>query len=224
MLTHAPWSVLPGLWHGFLDRRQSTGPAGWTVSGATGAPLPVAVPRQVHGARVVTSVPGNEPGPADALATATPGHLVGVVTADCVPIVLIDPRRRVAAAVHAGWRGAAAGVLEAAVHHLETTWRSRPADLEAVIGPAIGGCCYEIGPEVVTAFRARTGDLTAPAWEERTPRWHVDLRRAVQLLLHAVGIRDAAILGPCTVCDPGYHSYRRDGASAGRQLSFVGWA
>jgi len=223
MLTHPRWAVVPGLRHGFLDRRECTD--GWAEAVArVGAPLPLAAPRQVHGTRVVTAAPGVDAPEADGLATATPGRLVGVVTADCVPVLLVHRQRRVAAAVHAGWRGAAAGVLEAALAHLGASFGAPPAEIEASIGPAIGGCCYEIGPEVFEAFRARTGGTTAPAWSMRSGRTYIDLRAASRLLLLASGIVDVAVLGPCTACDSGYHSYRRDGARAGRQLSFVGWA
>lgn len=222
MLTHAPWRALPGLRHGFLDRRVGEDGGGWAVAGPGGASLPVAVARQVHGTRVVAARPEGARPEADGLVPAAPGILVGVVTADCVPVLLIDPRQRAAAAVHAGWRGTAAGVLEATIECLTATCDSRPGDLEAAVGPAIGGCCYEVGPEVVDAFRARSGDLTA-AWQHGAGRPHLDLRRVAQLLLRVAGVSAVTILGPCTACDRRYHSYRRDGATAGRQLSFVGW-
>jgi hypothetical protein len=141
-----------------------------------------------------------------------------------VPVLLVDRVRRVAAAVHAGWRGAAGGVLEAAVEKLVGERGSVPAGIEAAIGPAVAGCCYEVGPEVPEAFRARTGDTIAPACERRGDRLLVDLRTVVSLLLARVGVTANAVLGPCTACGAGYHSYRRDGGGTGRQLSFVGWA
>ncbi len=189
-----------------------------------GPGVAVAVPRQVHGTRVVSPAPGDEPAEADGLATGPGKPVVGVVTADCVPVLLVDTHRPAAAAVHAGWRGAAHGVLETAVGHLGETYGTRPANLQAVVGPAIGGCCYEVGPEVEVAFRARTGDLTAAAWREGPRRPHVDLRAAVRLLLLAAGVGEVTIMGPCTACARRYHSYRRDGSAVGRQLSFVGWA
>jgi YfiH family protein len=223
VLTHAPWNAVPGLRHGFLDAAECAAADWKTVLTGVGVHLPLALPRQVHGTRAVSVVAAGERPEADALAGAMPGLLVGVVTADCVPVLLADQRRRVAAAVHAGWRGAAAGVLEAALEHLRAAFGAAPADLEAVVGPAVGGCCYQVGDEVVDAFRARTGEATAAAWTRRAGRHHLDLRSAARCLLAAAGIGSVAILGPCTVCGPGYHSYRRDRARAGRQLSFAGW-
>jgi hypothetical protein len=216
VLTHDGWDV-PGLRHGFLDAHESAGPGWDRVVAGVGVPLPIALPRQVHGTTVVEAALGDEPR-ADGLVATARGLLVGIVTADCVPVLLVNRRRRVAAAVHAGWRGAAAGVLEAALGRL-----GDPADVEAALGPAVGACCYEVGPEVLAAFRARTGDAAAPAWHERPGRPHVDLRVAAELLLRAAGVHRVDVLGPCTVCDRRYASYRRDGAGAGRQLSFVGW-
>ncbi len=221
MLTLAAWDSVPSLCHGFLDAGE---PNRRSWEPATGTSLPILVPRQVHGTRVVTAGVGVEPPEADGVVTADRGLLVGIFTADCVPVLLVDRRRRVAAAVHAGWRGSAAGVLEAAVDHLRARFGTKPGDLEAAIGPAVAGCCYEVGPNVEEAFRARIGGSTDPAWSTRGGRRHVDLRTAARLMLQAAGVASVEILGPCTVCSAGYHSYRRDGAGAGRQLSFVGWA
>ena len=222
MLTHPAWASVAGLRHGFLDRRDSVGEEWNTIVARAGAAVPVALPRQVHGTRVVVGEEGQRP-EADGLSVARPGLVVGVVTADCMPVLLIDRGRRVAAAVHAGWRGAAGGVLQAALAHLATAHGSAPADVEAVIGPAVGGCCYEIGTEVRDAFRRRSGSVTDPAWNDRGSRLHVDLRTAARCLLTAAGVGRVDVVGPCTACDDGYHSYRRDGAATGRQLSFVGW-
>ena len=222
MLTHPGWRDVPGLRHGFLDRAECAGGLR-EAAAAAGAPLPLDVPRQVHGARVLAASAGERP-EADGLVTAAPGRLVGVVTADCVPVLLVARSAGVAAAVHAGWRGAAAGVLEAAVREMVARGID-PSRLEAAIGPAIGGCCYEVGPEVREAFAAGTGDVAAGAWTGPAGgKYHLDLRRAVSLLLEAAGVGSTRALGPCTACAPAYCSYRRDGAGAGRQLSFVGWS
>jgi YfiH family protein len=159
---------------------------------------------------------------ADAVVTTSGRPLVGVVTADCMPVLLLA--RDVAAAVHAGWRGCAGGVLEAAVAHFGDAYSAAPTEIEALVGPAIGGCCYEVGDDVVEAFRARTGATTSAAWSVRRGRDHLDLRMAARLLLGTAGVPLITVLGPCSACSPAYHSYRRDGARAGRQISFVGWA
>jgi len=224
VLTLAEWRDVPGLRHGFLDRAEST--AADTAGGkpVSGGGLPIATVRQVHGTRVVTAELDTEPPEADGVASARRGLAVGVVTADCVPALLLARRRGVVAAVHAGWRGAAAGVLEAALAHLHAQFGVEPTDVEAVLGPSIGSCCYRVGGEVQAAFTARTGARTAAAWAPAGDRLVLDLRVAERLLLEAAGVRSVAVVGPCTACSPELASYRRDGASAGRQIGFIGWA
>lgn len=227
MLTLDRWAAIGDLRHGFLDRaecnRESSRESWDVVLAQAGAAFPIALPRQVHGTRIVAGRAGMPPTEGDGVVSGTKGLLVGVVTADCVPVLLIHRARRAAAAVHAGWRGASAGVLEAAVRQLATELQAPATELEAAIGPAVCGTCYQVGSEVLEAFRSRTGDTTATAWSKRSGRPHVDLRRAAELLLRAVGVATVAIIGPCTACGDGFCSYRRDGAGCGRQLSFVGW-
>jgi YfiH family protein len=211
-LQHAAWRAVPGLRHGFLPGRVEPD-------------RPVALPRQVHGTVVVTAGDVVDARPeADGIAVAAAGTLVGVVTADCAPILLLAPGHAVAAAVHAGWRGAAAGIVDAALAHLRREFGVEPAAVEAAVGPAIGACCYEVGPEVRAAFEARSAATTSQAWHRRDGRLRLDLRAAVGALLAAAGVRHVVTLGPCTRCSPAYASYRRDGSAAGRQVSFIGWA
>ncbi len=225
MLTHPAWSGLTGFRHGFLDRAECAMRAdsgGWEpVVAAAGVPLPVCTVKQVHGIHVVTADRDREPLEADGVATSAAGLAVGVVTADCVPCLMLARGPGVAAAVHAGWRGAAAGVLEAAVAHLGSAFGVQPRDLEACLGPAVGPCCYRVGSEVHAAFAARTGKRTWPAWREAGDALMLDLRVAARLLLEAAGVGCVSLLGPCTACTPSYASYRRDGPGAGRQLSFI---
>lgn len=204
------WTTVPGLVHGFLPGRVEPD-------------VPVSLPRQVHGTYVVTLEPGADRTEADGIVTARVATRVGVVTADCVPILMVAPKRRVAAAVHAGWRGAAAGIVDTALAHLRT-FGVEPDEVEASLGPAIGWCCYEVGNEVHAAFVDRTGPTTEAAWARRNERWTLDLRAAVRALLARAGVARTTIIGPCTRCSLDYCSYRRDGAGAGRQVSFIGWS
>jgi len=209
-LEHAPWRAVPGLRHGFLP-------------GRTEPTHCVTLPRQVHGTRVLTADPNGDRPDADGLVTHAAGTCVGIVTADCVPMLMVAPQRRVVAAVHAGWRGAAGGIVGTALAHLRDQFDVEPADVEVALGPAIGPCCYEVGPEVRIAFRATSGEATAAAWQRRNDRDVLDLRHAVRALLHANGVERVTVIGPCTKCSPDFCSYRRDGADAGRQVSFIGW-
>jgi len=226
VLSNPDWDAVPSLRHGFLDRDDSgvAGDGDWTRAlRAAGVALPAVTVRQVHGTRVTLAERGAEPPEADGIATRERGLALGVVTADCVPVLLLARSSSVIAAVHAGWRGAAAGVLEAALARLRAAFGVEPPSVEALLGPAIGPCCYRVGNEVQAAFTARTGTITAPAWKPAGDRLLLDLRAAARLLLQAAGVRSVAAVGPCTCCTPAFASYRRDGASAGRQLSFIGW-
>lgn len=180
--------------------------------------------RQVHGARVALVVEGTLPArvaetEADVVASAVPGVVVGVYTADCVPILVADDEGRVAAA-HAGWRGTVAGVASAAVEALVSVGARRER-LRAALGPSICAHCFEVGDEVADAF-----DALAPSSviRQRDKKPHVDLWEANRLLLTAAGVPDGAIdaAPPCTMCEPErFFSFRRDGAAIGQQLSFV---
>jgi len=226
VLSNPGWDAVPALRHGFLDRDDSAvaGGGDWSRAlRAAGIALPAVTVRQVHGTRVIAAEPGGEPPEADGIATRERGFALGVVTADCVPVLLLARSAGVVAAVHAGWRGAAAGVLEAALVRLRTAFGVEPPDVEALLGPSIGPCCYRVGNEVHSAFTNRTGTITAPAWEPAGDRLLLDLRAAARLLLEDAGVSSVVSVGPCTQCTPAFASYRRDGANAGRQLSFVGW-
>jgi hypothetical protein len=225
------WAAIPHLVHGFLSRdTRPYHPEGhdWSseleAHDATG--LAVVVARQVHGTRVesVSGPPAARP-EADGLLTSARGVAVGVVTADCVPVLLVARRHRVAAAVHSGWRGTLGGIVGEAVAAVRGTGIAA-GELEAAIGPAIGGCCYQIGPEVRVAFEERYGRaFVGDAFRDAAPRPYLDLRPIVRRQLEDAGLRPQAIrtVGPCTKCDAAYASVRRDGPRAGRQLSFIGW-
>lgn len=154
----------------------------------------------------------------DALVTITPGQFVAIRTADCLPILIADERLHAVAAVHAGWRGTVAGVAVAAVREMESRFGSRPEDLHVAIGPGIGACCYEVGPEVAAEFRAIFSE------EELSGR-KIDLAEANRRQLVAAGVtRDRIRSGAqCTFCTPQeFYSYRREKEQAGRMLSGIG--
>jgi len=139
------------------------------------------------------------------------------VTADCVPLLLAAGRGLAVAAVHAGWRGIAAGVVEAAVAGLARIAPGAP--LVAAIGPAAAGCCYEVGPEVIEAVLPG-GERLSPT---RDGRARLDLRGLVLDRLIRAGLERPAIelVGPCTICSADWPSYRREGTRAGRALAFA---
>jgi hypothetical protein len=189
--------------------------------------------RQVHGAQgvqVLDQPPAEiRAAEADYLFTDRPGVTVGVITADCVPLLLADATRPAVAAAHAGWRGLVAGVIAAAVRSL-VGLGSRPQDLVAGLGPCIGPCCFEVGEEVATAFADAFGgdrDIVLPAGVGPTPlpKPHVDLWRAARAALMKAGVDASRIADPpgCTMCQPErFYSYRRDGARIGQQLAYIG--
>lgn len=176
-------------------------------------------PEQVHGAAVVTvRAPGEPRLPADAAVSADPGRPAAVVTADCIPILLAGRKGRAVAAAHAGWRGVAAGVVEAVVRALAVAGHA-PQELTVAVGPGAGGCCYEVGPEVLAAL-APPSNRIAP-----TARGHarLDLRGLVADRLIAAGVPIDAIdpTFPCTICSTDWPSFRRDGTHAGRLCAFI---
>ena len=182
----------------------------------------------------------------DGSATNRPGLLLGVQTADCVPILLVDPKKRAVAAVHAGWRGTLARIAVKAVGRMRMHFGSKPGDIVAAIGPAIGSCCYDVGTEVAAEFLSqftdapdffdefRTGDEPNPVqWLNQMPPGHqpppknvlLDLRKANRAQLRGIGVRDNNIFVSdlCTACRPDlFFSYRKQSAMSGRQMSVIG--
>jgi YfiH family protein len=185
--------------------------------------------RQVHGTAVVDV--GRGPGPVEGDAAvwsgSSPAFAAAVRTADCVPVLLAREDGGAAAAVHGGWRGISAGILEAVLQDLETRG-APPASLIAAVGPGIGSCCYEVGEEVVQRLAARLPAGAVPRVvrrDGRQERARADLKTAAGLLLEAAGVPPERIhVAPwCTSCRPDlFHSFRRDGARAGRMLAMIG--
>ena len=182
----------------------------------------------------------------DASITNRAGLLLGVQTADCVPILLVDLKNRAVAAVHAGWRGTLQRIVAKTIGKMHMQFGTRPADLLAAVGPSIGGCCYEVGTEVASAFQSqfpnasewfdelRTGDEPNPLqWLNMKPPGHqppprgvlLDLRKANRAQLLEAGMlpRNIAVSDLCTSCRRDLlFSYRKEGGMTGRLMAVVG--
>lgn len=177
---------------------------------------------QVHGAAVVVPSPEEPPErvravEADALVAMSPGLAVAVRVADCMPVLLADRATGHAAAVHAGWRGVVRGVIGEAFRMLAS---ASPSHVVAAIGPAIGPCCFEVGDETAAELAHAAGD--GIVLRRGAERPHVDLWRAAEHQLRALGVKTIDTLGRCTVCEPEvFYSFRRDGPRSGRMTGVI---
>ncbi len=266
----APFAKLPWLVHAFSTRAGGSSPldgekllnlsfTGWDakqnvmenrrrLQAAVGAKdFALVAMKQIHSDVILSfSTAPAEPCKGDASTTKAPGLLLGTQTADCVPILLVDPKKRVVAAIHAGWRGTLARIAQKTVGRMQFEYDCRPADLLAAIGPSIGPCCYEVGAEFVTKFaaqfadaseyfdEARTGDEPNPLqWLNMKPpghqpppqNVHLDLWKANRAQLLAAGLPAKKIFasGLCTACRRDlFFSHRKEGATSGRMLGVIG--
>jgi len=193
-------------------------------------PMGVATVRQVHDRHVVVIgggdnfdgwAAGKRP-EGDAIVTSRKGLAIGVLTADCVPVLFYSAVSSVIAVAHAGWRGFVAGVLRETLSIMSKGFGARAADIHAAIGPHIGPCCYEVSEDLVHEFQ-ENGQETVPYFSlDGDGVLRLDLGRAVYDELRGCGLEPSHISrpGPCTSCGGGFYSYRRDGVT-GRQLSFI---
>ncbi|MDE0886395.1 MAG: polyphenol oxidase family protein [Myxococcota bacterium] len=191
------------------------------------APENLRRPHQVHGSAVVQAgaIDPSAPQDADAVVSDDPALPVGVITADCVPILVASASGAVVVAIHAGWRGLAQGVVAAGVRALIGLAGSRDGSV-GVIGPSIGRCCYEVDAPVMDPLRERFGSALSEAAVLSRPGHHrLDLGQLVKVDLVRSGIareRVGLVDRGCTACDPErFHSYRRDGALAGRLIHYA---
>lgn len=233
------WDRFDGLVHGFLGRfggqRDGDGEDPQTVKqnwcdlkvalGLRG--ITIITAKQVHGNTILTVSRAAEKlaGIGDGLMTDVPNLCLGVMAADCVPLLFVEPSRKIAAAVHAGWRGTAAGIAPRAVALMRETYRIDPAALHVAMGPSIGPCCYEVGREVAAQIAANWREELKDAWKPDGAKGRLDLRALNEAQLLGAGIPRPHIrkIGPCTACYVGdFFSYRKEGKT-GHQLSFIGW-
>ena len=206
----AAWERFNWLEHGFGTRLSE----GWLPHDES-ADL-----KQIHSDRIVRAeAPMNRACEGDALVTAKPGLWIRIRTADCVPVLLVDERLRVAAAAHCGWRGTALRLAASTVRQMGDEFGTRPADLHAAIGPGIGLCCFEVGAEVASEFRD-----VFPEREDLGRKTTLDLAEALARQLEGAGLGSERIAraGLCTRCEGNlFHSFRRDREAAGRMESGI---
>ena len=184
--------------------------------------FPAPLIRQEHGTRVLRAEAVVDGQAADAVLTAREGILCQIQTADCLPVLLAHRHGQEVAAAHAGWRGLAAGVLEATVQAMD----SSPSELMAWIGPCISARQYEVGAELLAAFLGQAPRALHPgiraAFTPLGKKYCVDLPAIASLRLRALGVDTITVDGGCTYSDPArFHSWRRDGKTAGRMVTGI---
>lgn len=182
--------------------------------------------KQIHSDRVINAAAssgdaaGGEKPEADALITNRVAQSIGVRTADCVPLLLLDSKNRAIAAVHAGWRGTASEIVERTIEHLNASFGTEPADVFAAIGPCVRACCYEVGEEVARKFAKMF-----PEWgEEDLAKRQLDLVEGNCRQMISAGIPAGQIFdsGLCTTCQSEcFYSFRREPANPGRMISAI---
>lgn len=245
--TVSAWDSIPGLAHAFFGRAGgvSAGPfAALNCSERVGDDPASArenrdravralscqrlvVPRQVHGDAIAVDGPTSPAvGDADGVIVRERGAAAGVLTADCVPMLFAVPAARLAAAVHAGWRGTALGVAVRAVERLRAECGRDADSIQVGLGPTIGACCYQVGGEVVAALEAASARGCVRVHRREGDRAWVDLREINAALLRRAGVPadNIHLVGPCTRCaETDFFSHRASGGTTGRQLSAIGW-
>ena len=188
--------------------------------------------RQVHGDDVeIVDTVYEVPPQADAIVTAVPGIYPAIKTADCLPILLLDPVNRVAAAIHAGWRGTVLRISRKVLRMMKSNFGTNPADLLAGLGPAIGPCCYEVDEVVLEPFKQnvpQAEDFIVKVESKGidSPSLRLDLVGAnrFELIQEGVSSQNIHSANLCTSCNPNlFFSYRRDGAYSGRHIALTGF-
>jgi len=208
------------------------GAEAFTTRRDSALPYPVIQGHQVHGDRIaVIDKPGLTRADLegyDSFICKLPGVAIGVRTADCVPILLYDPVQRVVAAVHSGWKGTVLKISLKTIRLMERDFGCRPADLRAIIGPAIGPNSFQVGPEVVDKFR-NTGFPMTQIWSFRgesdgspmSGGHHIDLYTANRWILEESGVRDIQVFDIDTFTDTSFFSARREGTACGRNINAI---
>lgn len=184
--------------------------------------------QQVHGDKIAVingDVPDSQCYPGyDGIISNRQGLVIAVKTADCLPIFLVDAKKRVIGAIHAGWRGTAMGIAVRAVDVFVKKFSSSPSDILAVIGPSIGPCCYEVDEKVFNAMAERKEDMDFFKETGQKGKWMLDLTMANTSQLREAGLSPGNIASAmtCTSCNrEKFFSHRGDGSNTGRQINFL---
>ncbi|MGN1209091.1 MAG: peptidoglycan editing factor PgeF [Duodenibacillus sp.] len=225
-VSSGPWGTVEGIMGLNVGSRVSDNAACVRMNRAIVAQMTPSEPRwmtQVHGTRVVRAEEvGDESCEADAQVTTVPGVVCTVQVADCLPVLLADERGRGVAAVHAGWRSLAGGVIENAVRALREAVGDEKAALRAWLGPRIGFEDFETGPEVVQAFEARYPNAAGAVKPAGEGKFLVSLAAFAKAALADVDVTAIDDCGLSTVADPvRFYSYRRDGEKTGRHAAMI---
>lgn len=181
------------------------------------------LPVQEHTSKIHLLESGSGPVVADAVITARKNFLIGVLVADCVPILLYDKEKEIIGAVHAGWRGTAKRILPDTITMMRERFRSSPENIIVAIGPSIKQCCYEVGDEVRESILDATGEGDYYINKDGSSFVDIALANKLQALNADVLPENIWLSGECTFCNPDkYHSYRYSKENAGRQGGFIG--
>lgn len=217
---------------------------------ASGGPWPLVQVKQIHSSIIHRVNKGaREPLAGDGLITNAPGLLLAIKTADCVPVLVVDVKRRVVGAFHAGWRGTVARIVEKGVGEMRRQFNSSPRDLRAAIGPCVRKCCYSVGPEVIAEFESQFQyadelfeevfdsnaihirypllflNQRAPGHGDLGPEIYLDLVEANRRQLQDAGVskEHISVVDGCTACDTAkFFSHRAEFGKTGRMMAVVG--
>ena len=206
-----------------------------TVGRDEALPCPIVQMHQIHDVKVAVVDRGDltkdELDGYDAMITDSPGVAIGVRTADCIPVLLYDPVKKAAAAIHSGWRGTVSKIIGKTVIKMQSTYASQPSDILAFIGPGICVDCFQVGEEVALKFKETGFDINS-LWSFRGPKTgngmegghHIDLKEACRQTLVESGLKNEniQITGLCTYEDNDLlYSARKEGIECGRNITYI---
>jgi polyphenol oxidase len=202
--------------------------ANWARWCASYPQVRVARLQQVHGNRVhhVGLEDNRLPNAGDGMVTAVPGIILAIFTADCVPVLMVDAEAEIVGALHAGWRGAVAGIVTEGIKQM-TALGASPGRIRVALGPSIGACCFEVDASLAAYFIEHVPGAARFCESGHPGKRHLDLRGILRFQMQEAGVapRSVVNVGPCTKCNSDRFFSRRaaGGAPTGLQMSFIGY-